>query len=57
MGCPTPKLTNNKNEIEKQANADKWAGKYLAYGSFDYASIFLGICIGAIATYMFCQAF
>lgn len=53
MACPSPKLKNNKQKIEIQATSDNWEGKYVSYGSVDYMSLFIGICVGVTLTYLF----
>lgn len=51
MGCPNPGVKNNKSKIEKLGNVDNWEGKYIAFGSVDYMSLAIGICVGVALTY------
>jgi len=57
MACPNPGVKNNKTKIEKLGCADNWEGKYISFGSVDYMSVAIGICVGVALTYGFYQFF
>ena len=57
MSCPNPGVKNNKSKIDKLGTADNWEGKYLSFGSVDYMSLFIGVCVGVGLGYGLFQLF